>query len=38
MRANVIQQFEENSMLQNQNQDSSDRARAGSYNEAALRK
>ncbi|KAK3091724.1 hypothetical protein FSP39_022166 [Pinctada imbricata] len=37
MRANVIQQFEENSMLQSQNQDSSDRARSGSYNEGALR-
>ncbi|XP_060567265.1 tuberin-like isoform X2 [Ruditapes philippinarum] len=39
LRANVLQQFEENSRLalQNQNQDSSDRVRSGSYSEAALR-
>ncbi|XP_053386314.1 tuberin-like isoform X2 [Mercenaria mercenaria] len=39
LKANVLQQFEENARiaLQNQNQDSSDRVRSGSYSEAALR-
>ncbi|XP_060063486.1 tuberin-like isoform X4 [Ylistrum balloti] len=36
LRANVLQLFEENSMLQLQNEDSSDRNRAATYNEAAL--
>ncbi|KAL4240095.1 Tuberous sclerosis 2-like protein [Mactra antiquata] len=39
LKQNVLQQFEENARiaLQNQNQDSSDRVRSGSYSEAALR-
>ncbi|XP_033750286.1 tuberin-like isoform X2 [Pecten maximus] len=36
LRANVLQLFEENSMLQLQNEDSSDRNRAATYNESAL--
>lgn len=40
LKANVLQQFEENARLalQSQNQDSSDRVRSGSYSEAALRR
>ena len=40
LKANVLQQFEENAKqaLQDQNQDSSDRLRSGSYSEAALRR
>ncbi|XP_021346642.1 tuberin-like isoform X7 [Mizuhopecten yessoensis] len=36
LRANVLQLFEENSMLQLQNEDSTDRNRAATCNEAAL--
>ncbi|XP_041363648.1 tuberin-like isoform X2 [Gigantopelta aegis] len=35
LKANVLQQFEENSMLHLQNQDSRDRSRSGSYTEGA---
>ena len=40
LKANVLQRFEENARqaLQEQNQDSSDRHRSGSYSEAALRR
>ena len=40
LKANVLQRFEENARqaLQDQNQDSSDRHRSGSYSEAALRR
>ena len=40
LKANVLLQFEENARqaLQDQNQDSSDRHRSGSYSEAALRR
>ncbi|XP_061175149.1 tuberin-like isoform X1 [Saccostrea echinata] len=40
LQANIIQQFEENSIIhqqQNQNQDSSDRSRSNSFNDAAYR-
>ncbi|KAJ8319018.1 hypothetical protein KUTeg_004109 [Tegillarca granosa] len=37
LKANVLQQFEENSMLQLQNQDSSHRSRSASYSESAMR-
>ncbi|XP_052262650.1 tuberin-like isoform X2 [Dreissena polymorpha] len=39
LKANVLQQFEDNArmVLANQNQDSSERVRSGSYSEAALR-
>ena len=40
LKANVLQQFEENARqaLQEKNEDSSDRHRSGSYSEAALRR